>query len=650
MTHPASYRPEPGTIPVEPGVYRFWDVDGRVIYVGKAKNLRSRLSSYFVDSRNHHQRTAAMVTTAARVDWVVVANEVEALQLEYSWIKTYEPRFNVKYTDDKSYPYLAVTVGEEFPRITVLRGDKRKGVRYFGPYSHAWAIRETVDQLLRVFPARTCSKGVFRRANISGRPCLLAYIGKCSAPCVGRVTPQEHRQIIDDFCSFVGGNASKHIRTRKIEMLAAAEAEDFEAAARVRDDLFALEKAMAKNAVVFNDETDADVIALAEDELQAAVQVFHVRSGRVVGQRGFVVDRVIPVPEDELVEQALLRIYGDVTDSAVPKEVLVSQLPPARSDMADWLTSRRGSRVELRRPQRGDKKDLMATVARNAEQSLAAHKRKRIGDLTTRGQALEALQKALDLVSAPLRIEGYDISTLAGSDTVGSMVVFEDGEPRTSDYRRFTISASNAASDLASLTEVLTRRFKRYLKERTDAADFELAGSEAGGPGRRSFQYPPQLVMVDGGPAQVAAARAALDELGMDDVAVCGLAKRLEEIYLPDQRDPVVLSRASPALLLLQQVRDESHRFAIAGHRKKRSARAKGSLLDAVPGLGPAKRKTLLRHFRTTKAVQAASVAELQEVSGIGPSLAETIHTFFADGSTPSNDVVNLTTGEVIEG
>jgi excinuclease ABC subunit C len=655
-------RPERGSIPKEPGVYRFFDRDGRVLYVGKAKNLRSRLSSYFADPFEMHPRTRAMVRAASRVDWVVVANEVEALQLEYSWIKSYEPRFNVKYTDDKSYPYLAVTVSEEFPRITVMRGDKRKGVRYFGPYSHAWAIRETLDQLLRVFPARTCSKGVFKRAQASGRPCLLGYIGKCSAPCVDRVSAEEHREIIDNFCSFVSGDVSQHLRRLERAMRAAAVAEDFETAARLRDNLEALRKAMERNAVVFNDQTDADVVAVFEDELQAAVQVFHVREGRVSGQRGFMVERTDPVESGGLVEQVLLRMYGDVEEGGLPREVLVSREPKNKSDLSAWLSAKRGSRVSIRSPKRGDKRALMETVLRNAEQSLALHKRKQIGDITVRAQAMEDLQEALDLDSAPLRIEGYDISTLQGQDTVGSMVVFEDGLPRTSDYRRFTVSSDNAASDLASLDEVITRRFKRYLHERTEIHDREESSEPVQAPGRalsvaqetpsvkrRSFAYPPQLVLVDGGPAQAAAAKRALQALGLEEVAVCGLAKRLEEIWLPDEAEPVILSRSSAALHLLQQLRDEAHRFAITGHRKRRAVRAKGSELDAIPGLGPARRKALLTAFRSLKAIKAADTTELEQVAGVGPALAAAIHAHFAGNQTPERPVINLTTGEIVE-
>ena len=645
MTH--ALRPDPGTVPDDPGVYRFLDTNGRVLYVGKAKNLRNRLNSYF--SAGLHPRTEAMVSAAVAVDWTVVATEVEALQLEYSWIKEYEPRFNVKYTDDKSYPFLAVTVSEDYPRIMVMRGAKRKGVRYFGPYSHAWAIRQTVDQLLRVFPARTCSKGVFRRAEMSGRPCLLGYIGKCSAPCVGRVSMEEHREIVAGFCSFVAGDTAPHLRRVERAMQEAAAAQDFETAARLRDDLFALQRALERNTVVLPDSTNADVVALASDELQGAVQLFHVRGGRITGQRGFMVERTLDLDDAELMEQALLRFYGDADPGSVPREVLVTE-DLGDSDLARWLAGRAGRRVSVRRPERGDKRALLDTVQRNAEQSLALNKRRRVGDLTARARAMEDLQQALGMTSAPLRIEGYDISTLQGSDTVGSMVVFEDGLPRTSDYRRFTVSATNAHSDTDAMTEVVSRRFKRYLAERSESTDVELADTADGATpvARRGFSYPPQLLVVDGARAQARAAQRALADLGIDDIAVCGLAKRLEEIWLPDSDDPIILSRASEALHLLQHLRDEAHRFAIAGHRKRRSARTRSSALDGIPGLGPAKRKALLKKFNSVRAVAAADEAELATVPGVGPALAAAIAQHLHSQGAATVPAVNLSTGEVI--
>jgi excinuclease ABC subunit C len=682
---PSTYRPATGTIPDRPGVYRFRDRSGRVIYVGKAKSLRQRLNSYFGDTWTLHPRTQQMVTTAAGVDWVVVGTEVEALQLEYAWIKEYDPRFNVRYRDDKSYPYLAVTLDEQYPRLQVMRGAKRKGTRYFGPYAHAWAIRETLDLLLRVFPARTCSAGVFKRAGQIGRPCLLGYIGKCSAPCVGQVSEAEHRQIVEDFCEFMAGRTDTMVRRLEREMHAAAEDLEFERAARIRDDLAALRRAMEKQAVVLGDGTDADVVAFADDPLEAAVQVFHVRGGRVRGQRGWVVEKTEELSTGDLVHHFCSQVYGGEHGEAdIPRELLVPALPPDLDALTDWLSGLRGSRVTIRVPQRGDKKALQQTVARNAEQALAQHKLRRAGDLTTRSKALEEIADALGLDTAPLRIECYDVSQIQGTDVVASMVVFEDGLARKSEYRRFAITG--APDDVAAISEVLRRRFLRYKEalaaaggeallaaaheaavEEQAAGDGGLAedgglvgdgglaedgaaaigdgggdgGGEAGragGPARphrpgidpetgrpRKFAYPPQLVVVDGGQPQCNAAARVLADLGITDVAVCGLAKRLEEVWLPDEEYPLVLARASEGLYLLQRVRDEAHRFAITYHRQKRSKRMTASALDSVPGLGEVRRKALMRHFGSLKRLRAASPEEIAEVPGIGRRTAEAI-------------------------
>lgn len=480
MADPSSYRPKPGQIPDSPGVYKFRDEHRRVIYVGKAKNLRQRLANYFQDLAALHPRTRTMVTTAASVEWTVVSTEVEALQLEYSWIKEFDPRFNVKYRDDKSYPYLAVTLNEEFPRVQVMRGAKKKGVRYFGPYGHAWAIRETVDLMLRVFPVRTCSAGVFKNAARTGRPCLLGYIGKCSAPCVGRVTPEEHRELADDFCDFMAGRTGTYIRRLEKDMMVAAEEMEYERAARLRDDVEALKRAMEKSAVVLADATDADLIAVAEDELEAAVQIFHVRGGRVRGQRGWVTDKVENVDTSGLVELALQQLYGEETGDSVPKEVLVPALPEDPDAVSQWLAGRRGSQVSLRIPQRGDKKDLMATVQRNAQQALGLHKTKRASDLTTRSRALEEIAQALGLDTAPLRIECFDISHLQGEDVVASMVVFEDGLVRKSEYRRFQIKGFEGQDDVRSMHEVIGRRFKRYLQEKERTGEWEETPAPTG--------------------------------------------------------------------------------------------------------------------------------------------------------------------------
>ena len=680
MADPSSYRPKPGQIPESPGVYRFRDEHQRVIYVGKAKSLRQRLSSYFQDLSGLHPRTRTMVTTATSVDWTVVTTEVEALQLEYTWIKEFDPRFNVKYRDDKSYPFLAVTMNEEFPRAQVMRGAKRKGVRYFGPYGHAWAIRETVDLLLRVFPVRTCSAGVFKRSSQIGRPCLLGYIGKCSAPCVGRISPEDHRELAEDFCDFMAGRTGAYLRRLEREMQEAAEELEYERAARLRDDMQALRRAMEKNAVVLTDATDADLIALAEDELEAAVQIFHVRGGRVRGQRGWVTDKVEAVSTADLVEHALQQLYGEERGEAIPKEVLVPALPEPAYPVSEWLTGLRGSRVDLRIPQRGDKRSLMETVHRNALQTLALHKTRRASDLTTRSQALEEIATALGLDSVPLRIECFDVSHLQGDDVVASMVVFEDGLPRKSEYRRFQIKTFAGQDDVRAMNEVVARRFRRYLREKQRSGEWigsvegeepqEVAGEPVAGPtpastgdldegvepetaraedGRpKRFAYPPQLLVVDGGQPQVAAAQAALTELGIDDVAVCGLAKRLEEVWLPDDSDPVILPRSSEGLYLLQRIRDEAHRFAIRYQRSKRAGTLKSGPLDSVRGLGEARKQALIKHFGSVKRLRAASVEQICEVPGIGRKTAETVAAALSEGR-PTAPAVNTATGEIID-
>ncbi|MFF0544232.1 excinuclease ABC subunit UvrC [Nocardia thailandica] len=656
MADPATYRPAPGTIPVEPGVYKFRDTYGRVIYVGKAKSLRSRLNSYFADVASLHPRTRQMVTTAASVEWTVVSTEVEALQLEYNWIKEFDPRFNVRYRDDKSYPVLAVTLNEEYPRLFVYRGARKKGVRYFGPYAHAWAIRETLDLLLRVFPARTCSAGVFKRHNQIGRPCLLGYIDKCSAPCVGRVTADEHRHIVDDFCDFLSGRTDTMVRELEKRMHVAAEDLDFETAARLRDDVQALRRALEKQAVVLGTGTDADVIAFAVDELEVAVQIFHVRDGRVRGQRGWVVDKsgdAIDVAESgsetaALVEQFLTQFYGEQVAVAaqaeggepgavVPREVLVPELPADADQVQQWLGRLRGAAVSLRVPQRGDKKALAETVQRNAAEALAQHKLRRAGDLTSRSQALQDIQDALDLDSAPLRIECVDISHVQGTDVVASLVVFEDGLPRKSDYRHYAIreaAGEGRSDDVGSIAEVTRRRFARLARDREQgpAAAVEEADEPGARPGidpttgrPRRFAYPPNLYVVDGGAPQVAAAAEVLDELGITDVAVVGLAKRLEEVWVPGEPDPVILPRTSEALYLLQRVRDEAHRFAITFHRSKRSRRMTASALDAVRGLGEARRTALVTHFGSVARLKEATVEEITEVPGIGVATAKAV-------------------------
>ena len=651
MADPRSYRPASGDIPTEPGVYRFRDEHGRVVYVGKAKNLRNRLNSYFAAPERLAPKTYAMVHTATSVEWTVVGSELESLQLEYTWIKEYKPRVNIAFRDDKSYPYLAVTMRDKFPRAQVMRGDRKKGVRYFGPYSQVWAIRETLDALLRVFPVRTCSPGVFKRAEASGRPCLLGYIDKCSAPCVGRISPEEHRNLADGLCRFMAGGAEKFIAELTTDMKDAAANMDFERAAVLRDDIVALTKAFERNAVVLSDSTDADLFAFVQDELEAAVQVFFVRGGRIRGQRGWIVEKVNDGSEGELIEQLLVRLYGEAaahvasasstlaeeTDAnrhEIPRQILVPVLPDNAEQLREWLSGVRGAKVSIAVPQRGDKAELMKTVAENARHSLALHKSRRAGDITTRSASLVELQEALELPEPLMRIECYDISHVQGTNVVASMVVFEDGLPAKSAYRKFSVSGDAARDDTASMYDVITRRFKRYLTEQQQRAQAgpqrsgEVA-SDAHAQEPAKFAYPPNLVLVDGGPPQVAAAQAALSDLGVVDVHVAGIAKRLEELWLPDDDFPVILPRNSQALFLVQRIRDEAHRFAITFHRSKRGKAMVASALDAVPGLGPAKREALIKHFGSLKNLKAASADELTQVQGVGPSLASKIREHF---------------------
>lgn len=689
MADPTTYRPAPGTIPTEPGVYKFRDDNRRVIYVGKAKNLRSRLSNYFQDDTQLHPRTKQMVFAASSVEWTVVSSEVEALQLEYTWIKRFDPRFNVKYRDDKTYPMLAVSAGERFPRAFFYRGPRRKGVRYFGPYSHAWAVRETLDLLIRVFPMRTCSKGVFNRHENLGRPCLLGYIDKCAAPCVGRVNEEEHREIVNGFTSFMSGHTDKVTRKLTTDMEAAAEELDFERAARLRDDLEAINKVMEKQAVVLGDGTDADIIAFATDELEAAVQIFHVRGGRIRGQRGWVVEKPgdfsdmlvdeTPSQNEEsdpalpfLMQDFLVQFYGDAVErveteaeedaavaavierrgvdkhsfepatpatraTVVPREILVQVEPHEAEETLKVLSDLRGAGVDARVPQRGDKRALMDTVERNAKELLKQHKLKRVGDLTARSAALQELQEALFMEQAPLRIECTDISHIQGTDVVASLVVFEDGLPRKSDYRRYRVkeaAGDGHSNDVASIAEITRRRFLRHNQDKLavpeaeefDGSTFADEKVEEMSTDARRFAYPPQLFIVDGGAPQVAAAQEVFDELGIVDVVLIGLAKRLEEIWVPGDPDPVILPRNSQALFLLQQIRDEAHRFAITYHRQQRSKRMRVSELDSIKGLGQSRRTELVKHFGSVAKLKQATVEEIAAVKGFGPKLAATVY------------------------
>ena len=606
MTDPSEYRPDPGSVPVTPGVYRFRDPSGRVVYVGKAKNLRSRVNSYFSDFSSLHPRTQSMLTTAASVDWISVANEVEALTLEYAWIKEYDPRFNVRFRDDKSYPYLAITYSEKWPRVSIVREAKRKGTHYFGPYAHAWAIRDTLEHLTKLFPVRTCRDGVFRRAVQTGRPCLLGFIGRCSAPCVDRISESEYRELVIDLERFLKGDADRYLREARDAMESASAQQNYEEAATWRDRLGALEHVLEKNSVVLSDGTDADVIGLVVEPLHIGVEVFHVRAGRLVGERGFVVERAEDLDEHGYAERVLQRLYGSADDpAAVPRQVLLSLMPTDPMTVESWLSGLRGASVSLRIPQRGDKASLLNTAEVNAGSTLARHKSKRSSDLTARTQALQELHVDLDLPEPPLRIECIDVSTLQGADTVASVVVFEDALPKKSEYRTFRIRAE-AADDLAAVSEVVRRRY------RTEAD-------------REDGRYPTSLLVVDGGPAQARAARDALREVGMERIPVVGLAKRMEEVWRPDESSPVILSRSSEALYLLQRIRDEAHRVAVTFHRKRRSGRVSESALDTIPGLGPQRRAALLRHFGSVEAMRSAKVEDIAAVPGIGNTLAQTI-------------------------
>ncbi|WP_066525336.1 excinuclease ABC subunit UvrC [Corynebacterium bouchesdurhonense] len=683
MANPKDYRPAPGTIPTEPGVYKFRDPNGRVVYVGKAKNLRARLNNYFQPPATLHPRTRQMVFTAASVEWTVVSSEVEALQLEYTWIKRFDPWFNVMYRDDKTYPMLAVSVKERYPRAFFYRGPKRKGVRYFGPYSHAWAVRETLDLLTRVFPIRTCSNGVFNRHEQLGRPCLLGYIDKCSAPCIGRVTESEYDEIVEGFMGFMSGRSDPLVRGITQQMNEAADNLEFEKAARLRDDLGAVNKVMERQTVVLASDTDADVIAFATDELEAAVQIFNVRDGRIRSQRGWVVEKTGDEPGSAerleegqadpalptLMQNFLVQYYSDAVERVqqeeqedarlreskvrrrgvdqesrarvrpavpVPREILVETLPAELSDVTELLTQLKGAQVDIRVPQRGDKRALMETVSKNAKEALHQHKLKRVGDLTARSQALQDIQDALGMDEAPLRIECTDISHIQGTDVVASLVVFEDGLPKKNDYRRYRVkeaAGDGRSDDVGSIAEITRRRFKRYNEDKLanpdEEADEMMFADEAADvetTGNKRFAYPPQLFIVDGGKPQVTAAQAVFDELGIVDVQLIGLAKRLEEVWVPDDDEPVILPRNSEGMYLLQQIRDEAHRFAITYHRQQRSKRMRASALDSVPGLGPARRTDLVKHFGSVKKIKAASVEEIQEVKGVGPKLAQTVY------------------------
>lgn len=608
-----------------PGVYRFRDATGDVIYVGKAVSLRSRLASYFADASTLHPRTAAMVDSAESVDWVTVPRDLDALQLEYSWIKEYKPKFNVRYRDDKSFPFIAVTMKERYPRVFVTRAPRRNGVRYFGPYPQAWKVRDTLERLmLRTFPLRTCSPGVFRRHELLGRSCLLGDIGKCSAPCTGAISAADHREIAVGLCAFLEGHAGPVVGRLEQEMAAAASEERFEDAARIRDELGALDRALERSAVVLPPGTDIDAVAVGHDELQAAAHVFHVRDGRVIGQRGMFLDLPVEIPQSEVTEQVVMQVYGDLESTEVPKEIVIEVLPTTADAVTAWLGARRGRPVALRVPKRGAKLALLRTVAANAAQDLARSRLRRGSDLTSRGLALEELGAALGLPAAPLRIECVDVSSHAGEDAVASVVVFEDGLPVKSEYRRYLVSGDGG--DVGCIREVVERRYRDDRVRR---------------------RYEPGLLLVDGGRPQVSAAVAAATEVGAVGLPIRGLAKRLEEIWAPGSAVPIVLSRSSEALYLLQRIRDESHRVAIRHHRGRSRRRLMASELDGIPGLGPARKAALLRQFRSVRRLRAATSDELRAVPGVGPALAAEV--MAALKSSPRTRAVDLATGEIVD-
>ncbi len=614
MADQLSFRPKTSEIPTEPGVYRWFDKNGRILYVGKAKNLRARLSSYFAPLESLHSRTRRMVTSAADVQWTIVKTEYEALQLEFQWIKEFQPPYNIRFKDDKSYPYLAISSGDAYPRAYITRNRELPGHKYFGPYTNAWAIRETLDTLLKVYPVRSCSAGVFNRAKSTNRACLLADIGKCSAPCVERISKEDHKKLSNDFADFMGGGDSKHIESLRARMLVASDEQHYERAAKLRDNIEALEAVLEKSTVVFNDQTDADLFAIADDELAAAVQMFIVRGGRIRGVRGWVVDKELERDMQELVEYVIQNVYAASkrgTASEIPKEVIVPDTSLDLSALQLWLSDLRGSKVDIRVARRGDKRALQETAMTNAQHALSVYKMRRSTDFTARADALAGIQRALSLRDAPLRIECFDVSHLAGTDVVASMVVFEDGLAKKDQYRRFSISETTDDTD--SIYQVLMRRLK-YLK----APETDLDADPT------KFSYRPNLLIVDGGQPQVSAAMRALSDSGITDLAVCGIAKRLEEVWLPGESFPVILPRATDELFLLQRIRDEAHRFAIAYQRTKRSS-AISSTLAEIAGLGDKRVAALLKHFGSAKRLRLATVDEIAEVAGIGKALAQQI-------------------------
>lgn len=636
MADPQSYRPS--NLPSDPGVYRFFDKDEKVIYVGKAKNIKNRLNTYF--GNNLQIKTRRMVNTAVRVDWTLVKTEVAALQLEFTWIKQYNPDFNVQFKDDKSYPHLAIDLKSEFPRLFISRSKKIPGVRYFGPYSHAWALRSTFETLIKIYPVRTCSESNFASAVRSKRQCLLGDIGKCAAPCVNWVTQEEHKKLASDLVNFLEKSPEEISVRIENEMQTASAAQEYEKAGKLRDQLEAINKAFESTDRFLNENIDADVLAIHEEITHASLSQFNIVAGRITGSRSWVIDRANLLEDESIISAMLGKIYAE---SKPPPEVLVDQLPPDSDLLQQWLTEQRGKSVTLSQPTRGEKLEIVQTVKRNANQALIQYLSKRANDAAVSGSALAEIAEQLELAELPLRIECFDISNIQGTSMVASMVVFEDGQPKKSDYRRFSIDDDAGFDDTRAMHHVITRRFKRYLNEK----DIDVAEATAQGGSRPKFAYPPQLVVVDGGKPQVNAAAKALHELGITDIALCGLAKRLEEIWLPNNSEPIIFPRHSEALYLLQKVRDEAHRFAINFHRSKRSKVMLESLLDQISGLGEVRRKSLLTHFGSVTALKSATLSELSAVPGIGEKMAKTIIDQIKNQSKQVS--VDVQSGEILD-
>ena len=636
MADPQSYRPS--NLPSDPGVYRFFDKDDKVIYVGKAKNIKNRLNSYF--GSNLQVKTRRMVHTAVRVDWTLVKTEVEALQLEFTWIKQYNPDFNVQFKDDKSYPFLAIDLDAKFPRLFISRARKVKGVRYFGPYSHAWALRSTYETLMKIYPIRSCTEANFKTAQRNKRQCLLGDIGKCAAPCVEWISESDHKKMANNLVTFLE-KSPEEIATRvESEMLVASGNEEFEKAARLRDQLGAINKAFESTDRFLNEKIDADVLAIHEDITHASLSQFIIKSGRITGSRSWIIDRANILEDQSIISAMLGKIYDEVIP---PAEILVDQLPPDSVELAQWLTQKKGATVTLLQPQRGEKVEIVEMVKRNAHQALIQYLSKRANDAAVSGNALTQISEYLELAELPLRIECFDISNIQGTNMVASMVVFEDGQAKKSDYRRFSLNDEDGFDDTRAIHHVITRRFKRYLAEK----DIDQVQADIDGAPKPRFAYPPQLVIVDGGKGQVNAAARAFRELGITDVALVGLAKRLEEVYLPNTSEPIIFPRHSEALYLFQRIRDEAHRFAITFHRSKRSKMMLESLLDEVPGLGQSRSRSLLESFGSVTALRKASVAELAAVPGIGEKMAQSIFQMLETAFVTQG--VDLQTGEILD-